>query len=181
MTSNALTTAPMTRRRWLRTMAAGTAAAALPLPVPGAGARRPNVVFLLTDDQGSVDINCYGATDLHTPHMDSLAASGVRFTDHYVNAPMCTASRIALLTGRDFHRAFERGRGIYASETTMAELFRDNGYRTGLFGKWHIGGPPHDPLGHGGPRRRCAVDGEHHTGAVCRRVTNTSPWRRPRM
>jgi arylsulfatase A-like enzyme len=81
--------------------------------------------------------------------MDALATQGVRFTDFYVSAPMCTASRISLLTGRYFQRSYLAGRGIHESETTMAELFRSAGYRTGFFGKWHIGGPPWDPLGQG--------------------------------
>ncbi len=144
-----MTPAPMTRRQCLRTLATSAAALSVVGAAPLATRSRPNVVVILTDDQGTVDMNCYGATDLITPHMDALAAEGVRFTDFYVSAPLCTASRISLLTGRYFQRAYLAGRGIHESETTMAELFRDAGYRTGVFGKWHIGGPPWDPQGQG--------------------------------
>ena len=62
--------------------------------------RKPNVIIIFTDDQGSVDLNCYGAKDLVTPHMDSLAKHGVRFTQFYAAAPVCSPSRAGLLTGR---------------------------------------------------------------------------------
>ena len=137
----------MTSRQSVRAMATGAATLSLVGATPLGARSRPNVVFILTDDQGTVDMNCYGATDLITPHMDSLATQGVRFTDFYVSAPMCTASRISLLTGRYFQRSYLAGRGIHESETTMAELFRSAGYRTGFFGKWHMGGPPWAPLG----------------------------------
>lgn len=139
----------MTRRQCLRALATSAATLSLVGATPLGARSRPNVVFILTDDQGTVDMNCYGATDLITPHMDALATQGVRFTDFYVSAPMCTASRISLLTGRYFQRSYLAGRGIHESETTMAELFRSAGYRTGFFGKWHMGGPPWDPLGQG--------------------------------
>ncbi len=139
----------MSRRQCLLTLATSAASLSLAGAVPLRARARPNVVFILTDDQGTVDMNCYGATDLITPHMDGLAAQGVRFTDFYVTAPICTASRISLLTGRHFQRAYNAGLGIHESETTMAELFRGAGYRTGFFGKWHIGGPPWDPQGQG--------------------------------
>lgn len=140
---------PISRRQCLQTLATGAAALALTGPLQAGAAKPPNVVFILTDDQGTVDMNCYGATDLITPNMDALAAEGVRFTDFYVTAPMCTASRISVLTGRHFQRSYLAGRGIHESETTMAEFFRAAGYATGFFGKWHIGGPPWDPIGQG--------------------------------
>ena len=65
---------------------------------PTQASERPNVILIFTDDQGSVDLNCYGATDLITPHLDSLAARGTRFTQFYVGAPVCSPSRAALLT-----------------------------------------------------------------------------------
>lgn len=140
---------PISRRQCLQTLATSAAALTLGGALNADAGTPPNVVFILTDDQGSVDMNCYGATDLMTPNMDALAAKGVRFTDFYVTAPMCTASRISLLTGRHFQRSYLAGRGIHESETTMAEFFRAAGYRTGCFGKWHIGGPPWDPIGQG--------------------------------
>ena len=74
-------------------------------PLVSANAGRPNVILIFTDDQGSIDLNCYGAHDLYTPHLDRLAAEGTRFTQFYVAAPVCSPSRAALLTGRYPQRA----------------------------------------------------------------------------
>ncbi len=109
--------------------------------------RRPNVVVILTDDQGSIDLHAYGANDLATPNLDALCQRGVRFTQFYAAAPVCSPSRAALLTGRTPHRAQLRGNvprghptaGMPSSQLTMAELFRDHGYATALVGKWHLG------------------------------------------
>jgi arylsulfatase A len=68
--------------------------------IPAHVAERPNVIVILADDQGSVDLGCYGAKDLHTPHTDALAARGVRFTQFYSAAPICSPSRAGLRTGR---------------------------------------------------------------------------------
>jgi len=109
--------------------------------------RRPNVLLIFTDDQGSVDVNCYGAKDLITPHMDSLAASGVRFTQFYAAAPVCSPSRAGLLTGRyPQHAGLARnassqpgGHGMPTEQITIAEMLKKAGYRTGHVGKWHLG------------------------------------------
>ncbi|MDP6543227.1 MAG: sulfatase-like hydrolase/transferase [Phycisphaerae bacterium] len=105
--------------------------------------RKPNVIVILTDDQGSVDMNCYGAKDLITPNMDALAKRGVRFGQFYAGAPVCSPSRASLLTGRYPQRAQLASnagrRGMPASQLTMAEVFKSAGYRTALFGKWHLG------------------------------------------
>lgn len=103
---------------------------------------RLNVILILSDDQGSVDLGCYGADDLVTPYLDRLAASGVRFTDFYANAPICMPSRVSLLTGRDYPRGLLPGQGLRPDEITAAELLRRAGYRTALFGKWHLGYTP---------------------------------------
>ena len=112
---------------------------------------RPNVIVVLTDDQGSVDAGCYGAKDLVTPHIDALAARGVRFTQFYSAAPVCSPSRAALLTGRyplrcgvPSNTASQRGgkEGLPAGETTMAEMFKAAGYATAHIGKWHLGYTP---------------------------------------
>ena len=108
---------------------------------------RPNILFILTDDQGSLDLNCYGAPDLHTPNLDALAASGARFTQFYVAAPVCSPSRAALLTGRNPHAAGLPGNassipghaGMPTEQVTMAEYFKELGYATGHIGKWHLG------------------------------------------
>ena len=113
--------------------------------------RPPNVIVILTDDQGSVDAGCYGARDLHTPHIDALAARGVRFTQFYAAAPVCSPSRAALMTGRyplrcgvTGNAASQRGGegGLPARETTMAQMFKAAGYATAHIGKWHLGYTP---------------------------------------
>ena len=113
---------------------------------PAAG-KRPNVVIVLSDDQGYGDVGCYGAQDALTPHLDALAASGVRLLDFYANAPMCSPTRAALLTGRYPYRCgvpfvvdSRPGKlGLPGDELTIAELVRRQGYRTALIGKWHLG------------------------------------------
>jgi arylsulfatase A len=110
-------------------------------------ARRPNVILIFSDDQGTIDVNCFGADDLYTPNLDALAGRGVRFTQFYVNAAICSPSRAALMTGRYPQRA-ELVRnaggqsGMPAHQVTIAEMLKENGYRTGIFGKWHLGEVP---------------------------------------
>ncbi|MDP6721930.1 MAG: sulfatase-like hydrolase/transferase, partial [Pirellulaceae bacterium] len=109
--------------------------------------RRPNVIIIYTDDQGSIDVNCYGAKDLLTPHMDALAERGVRFTQFYSAAPVCSPSRAALLTGRFPQRAGlpsnagsqPGSEGMPADQVTIAEMLKSAGYATGHIGKWHLG------------------------------------------
>jgi N-acetylgalactosamine-6-sulfatase len=126
-----------------------------------AATRRPNIVLILADDLGSADLGCYGSKDLKTPSIDSLARDGVRFTNAYCNAPECTPSRCALLTGRYQQRVgglecaiglgnvgrydeaiWLAGRGelgLPETETTLAKILKGRGYQTALFGKWHLG------------------------------------------
>jgi len=106
----------------------------------------PNVVIILTDDQGYADVGCYGAKDIDTPHLDRMAEEGVRFTDFYVAQPVCGASRAGLLTGCYPNRIGLLGapspqatHGIHADEMTMAELLKQKAYHTAIFGKWHLG------------------------------------------
>jgi arylsulfatase A len=122
----------------------------LPLAV-AAATPKPNVIVILADDQGSVDLGCYGANDLYTPHTDSLAARGLRFTQFYAAAPVCSPSRAGLLTGRWPVRAgvpsnvsSQRGGpgGLPPEEVTMAEMFKAAGYATAHIGKWHLGYTP---------------------------------------
>ncbi len=109
--------------------------------------RKPNVIVIYTDDQGSVDAGCYGATDLKTPSTDALAAKGIRFTQFYAPAPVCSPSRAGMLTGRYPIRAGVPGNvgskkgsvGMPAEQITMAEIFKSAGYGTAHIGKWHLG------------------------------------------
>ncbi|MFT4566200.1 MAG: arylsulfatase A [Saprospiraceae bacterium] len=111
---------------------------------------KPNVIIIYTDDQGSIDLNIYGAKDLVTPHMDALVRGGVRFTQFY-GAPVCSPSRASLMTGKTPQRAGVPGnipsvpvteRGLSGSQYTMAEMFKDADYKTAHIGKWHLGDQP---------------------------------------
>lgn len=119
---------------------------------------RPNVIVIYSDDQGSLDLNCYGSTDLDTPNLDRLATQGVRFTQMYSPSAICSASRAGLLTGRFPARAgvpsnvsSQQGKaGMPTTEITIAELLKSAGYKTGHVGKWHLGYTPETmPLGQG--------------------------------
>lgn len=114
------------------------------ISVAGASERKPNVILILTDDQGSIDVNCYGASDLATPHMDRLARHGVRFTQFYSAAPVCSPSRAGCLTGCVPQRAGVPGNvgqknGLPPEQITIAEMLKVNGYSTAHIGKWHLG------------------------------------------
>ncbi len=138
-------------------------------PPPLAAAEpKPNVIVILSDDLGSIDAGCYGAKDLVTPAVDSLAAQGVRFTQFYSAAPVCSPSRAGLLTGRypwlvgmpnnapsppteaDDQLDTFTGAGLAADAATVANMFRNAGYATAHIGKWHLGySAGHRPLDHG--------------------------------
>lgn len=113
------------------------------------GSRPPNVIVIVTDDHGIGDVGCYEHPEVKTPNLDRLAASGVRFTQWYSNAPICSASRAAIMTGKYPDRTGVKGalpsepswdvQGLRAGETTLGSVFRKLGYRTAAFGKWHLG------------------------------------------
>ncbi|XP_036167049.1 arylsulfatase D-like [Myotis myotis] len=136
---------------------------------PAADALRPNVLLIMADDLGIGDLGCYGNSTLRTPNIDRLAAEGVRLTQHLAAAPLCTPSRAAFLTGRlalrsgmeanDGYRALQwngGSGGLPENETTFARILQQQGYATGLIGKWHQGvscqsrrDHCHHPLRHG--------------------------------
>ncbi|MEY4272607.1 MAG: hypothetical protein RL250_1473 [Verrucomicrobiota bacterium] len=117
--------------------------ACLLLPLAGFAADRPNILFILTDDQGYGDLSAHGNPVLKTPNLDKFRAESARLTDYHVS-PTCAPTRSALLTGRhEFrngvtHTIFERER-LTLTATTLPQVLQAAGYRTGIFGKWHLG------------------------------------------
>src|SRR5262245_52167156 len=106
----------------------------------------PNIVLIMTDDQGYGDLGCFGATSFKTPNLDRLASEGTRFTSFYVAQAVCTASRAALMTGSYANRVslygalnHESNVGIAYSELLLPEICKATGYATAIFGKWHLG------------------------------------------
>ncbi|MBK1875922.1 arylsulfatase [Pelagicoccus mobilis] len=105
--------------------------------------KQPNVIIVMTDDQGYANLSCMGHPILKTPHVDQLFAESVRLADYHVD-PTCAPTRAAMMTGRYsdrtgvWHTVLGRHQ-MRLRETTMAEVFKDSGYRTGIFGKWHLG------------------------------------------
>lgn len=131
------------------------------LTIATAADRQPNIVVLFADDLGYGELSCQGNPEIPTPHIDSIAENGVRFTAGYVAGPNCSPSRAGLLTGRiptRFGYEFnptgalneEPGFGLPPGEVTIAEALHDGGYTTGLIGKWHQGGTAkYHPFRHG--------------------------------
>jgi arylsulfatase A-like enzyme len=112
---------------------------------------KPNVILIVTDDQGAADAGCYGSKDLATPNIDALAAHGVRFTQFYAGAPVCSPSRAALISGKYPLRVGLIGNAssepngkaaMSAAQPTMAQMFKAAGYTTAHIGKWHLGFTP---------------------------------------
>lgn len=146
------------RRSFLRTLAAVPALTASGLAQAN---RKPNIVFILADDLGYGDLSCYGSRTIRTPHIDRIAREGVRFTDCYASAPVCTPTRVAFLTGRyqqrfgpDLEWALGPNNnevaGLEPQDSALPGALKAVGYRTGAFGKWHVGYRPGTrPLDHG--------------------------------
>jgi arylsulfatase A-like enzyme len=111
--------------------------------------RPPNIVVIVADDMGYADIGVHGSKDIPTPNIDALAATGIRFTDAYVSGPYCSPTRAGLMTGRYPQRfghefnigplEMHREAGLPLDEVTIADRLKSAGYRTALFGKWHLG------------------------------------------
>jgi arylsulfatase B len=121
------------------------------LPSTSAADSKPNILFIVADDLGYGELGCCGGKGIPTPHIDSLAAGGARFTNGYVTAPFCAASRAALMTGRyqtrfgfEFNPIGAKNAapsiGLPVEEKTIADRLQDSGYTTALVGKWHLGG-----------------------------------------
>jgi arylsulfatase len=128
-----------------------------PRPAHAATTNLPNIVIILTDDQGYADVGVFGAKGFKTPNLDHLASQGCIFRNFHVAQPVCSASRTALLTGCYPNRLGIHGAlgprskvGINSSEMTLAELMKQRGYATAIFGKWHLGDAPQFlPVRHG--------------------------------
>lgn len=138
----------------------------------------PNIVFVMADDLGYADVGCYGRGDIKTPHIDSLAKQGVRFTQAYANSAVCSASRLAVITGRYQYRlrlgleeplASSQEIGLPPEHPTLPSLLKKQGYGTTLIGKWHLGafpkfGPLQSGYDHFYGHRGGAVDYFTHKG-----------------
>jgi len=140
----------VTRREFIGSAGATTAIAGASRV--SAAPNRPNVLFILADDLGYGDLSCYGRPDYKTPVLDGLAAQGIRFTDNYAAAPVCTPTRCAYITGRYPQRLpvgleeplkpTSPDLGLPPDHPTIASLLKGNGYATSLVGKWHLGWKP---------------------------------------
>lgn len=137
-------TGQVKRREFLKVVGAGSAALALPgcAATPMPRRRKPNIIYILADDLGYGDLGCYGQERIRTPRIDSLAAGGMRFTDHYAGSTVCAPSRCTLMTG--LHTGHCRIRGnarlpLEPSDVTVAEVLKRAGYTAGLIGKWGLG------------------------------------------
>jgi len=158
-------------------VAGGIFASADPVAATDVRQPTPNIVFIVADDLGYGDVGCYGSSINKTPHIDALAASGLRFTDFHSAGPMCTPTRAAMLTGQ-YQQRFgpkfdgplsgktDRDKGLPLEAVTIAEALKPSGYATTCFGKWHLGyEPPWLPPDQGFDEFRGlgSGDGDHHT------------------
>ena len=113
------------------------------LPLGAQTPRRPNIILVLADDQGYGDVGIHGNEKIRTPNLDRFAKEGSEFTRFYVS-PVCAPTRASLMTGRYYYRSgvlqtYRGGAMMHGDETTLAEMLKGAGYRTGIFGKWHLG------------------------------------------
>jgi len=152
----------VTRRELLSRTAAGSIALATlgtvqpneaDAQASGRTALKPNILFILADDLGYADLSCYGRRDLSTPNIDRIAADGIQFMQAYANSAVCTASRVALITGRYQYRLSvgleepltgreTRKVGLPPEHATLPSILKKAGYQSTLIGKWHLGKLP---------------------------------------
>ena len=171
-----------------RTFLATSAAAALARPGLAAP-RRPNILLIMADDLGYRELGCYGQQKIRTPHLDRLATQGMKLHRFYSASPVCAPTRCCLMTGQHTGHAAIRGNKevggwgpedpegqwpLATGEVTIAELLKKQGYATGAFGKWGLGGP--GSVGH-----PCRQGFDHFYGYLCQRVAHnhypTHLWR----
>jgi arylsulfatase A-like enzyme len=143
----------LSRRGFLGGISALVPSVLLPAPRPR-HSRPPNIVFILSDDLGYADLGCYGQKDIQTPHIDRLAAEGIRFRNHYAGDALCAPSRCSLLMGLHTGHTPIKGNNLALmgpQAVTFPRILRDMGYATGCIGKWGVGHPPPpgDPRVHG--------------------------------
>ncbi|MEA1997629.1 MAG: sulfatase-like hydrolase/transferase, partial [Gemmatimonadota bacterium] len=147
------------------------------VPVKGtARPGKPNIIYILADDLGYGDLGCYGQQEIKTPNIDSMAAEGLRFTDHYAGSTVCAPSRCCLMTGLHTGHSYIRGNRevrpmgqepVPESTLTVAELLKQAGYTTGLIGKWGLGPPGSE----GAPGRQGF---DYFFGYLCQRHAHNS-------
>jgi arylsulfatase A-like enzyme len=149
----------MNRRVFLQKVALGAAALSASSPAKGFEAQKPNIIFIMADDMGYGDLGCYGQKKFRTPNIDRIAAEGMRFTDCYAGSTVCAPSRSVLMTGQHTGHTRVRGNMCRAGGTvgykgsrkvrrmnltdrdqTVGHVLQRAGYRTGIIGKWHLGG-----------------------------------------
>jgi len=134
-----------------------------------AQSRPPNIVVIVADDMGYADVGFQGSRDIPTPNIDAIARGGIRFTDAYVSGPYCSPTRAGLMTGKypqrfghEFNPADNPEFGLPLDQTTMADRLKAAGYRTALFGKWHLGSAaPLHPMERGFDEFFGFLDGDH--------------------
>ena len=149
MTMSAMVSQNVTRRGFLRACGVGAAGAVAGGVASGmaraAGPRKPNIIYILSDDLGYGDLGCFGQKRIKTPVLDRMAAEGMKFTDNYAGSTVCAPSRCVLMTGLHTGHCWVRGNGKGAAQAlrdrdvTVAELLKKAGYATGLTGKWGLG------------------------------------------
>ncbi len=152
----------LNRRSFLKAISLGAAALATPRILSAAtktGATMPNIIYIMADDLGYGDLSCFGQKKFQTPHIDSLASEGVKFTDYYAGSTVCAPTRCVLMTGMHTGHSYVRGNREVKPEGqapmpadifTLPQMLKKAGYATGMFGKWGLGAPgsTSDPTRH---------------------------------